>query len=200
MYATTHLETENVKAKKYGIGQSAAKRLIINNGMMKVQRLARNGVGSSDPKRGANMKKPIEERFFSKVTKVESGCHEWTGCIMPNGYGQIRKDGKTAYAHRVAWELEHGKVPEMFVLHKCDNRKCVNPEHLFVGSFDDNMTDMVAKKRQAHGERNGHAKLTKEQVLQIRQEVGLQREIAAKYGVTYSLIGMIRSGRIWKSV
>lgn len=201
MYATTHLEMGNVNAKKYWIGQSAAKRLINVNDMMKVQRLARDGVGSSDPKRGADMKKPIEERFLTKVVVCESGCHEWTGCVMPNGYGQVRHDGKTAYAHRVAWELAHKASPgQQFVLHKCDNRKCVNPDHLFVGTFDDNMADMVSKKRQAHGERNGHAKLTAEQVRKIRTEVGLQREIAARYGVTYSLVGMIRSGRIWKSV
>lgn len=154
----------------------------------------------SGAKCGANMKKPIQERFFSKVKKQVSGCHEWIGFLMPNGYGQFHKDGKTAYAHRVAWEIANGSMPDGFVLHKCDNRKCVNPDHLFVGSFDDNMADMMAKNRQAAGERSGHAKLTKEIVLAIRSEVGLHREIGAKYGVTQSLVSMIRSGRIWKSV
>jgi len=146
------------------------------------------------------MKRPIKERFLEKVVKVSSGCHEWIGCLMPNGYGQFHKDGKTAYAHRVAWEIEHGEEPSEYVLHKCDNRKCVNPEHLFIGSFYDNMNDMVEKGRQAHGEKNHHAKLTKEQVLQIRQEIGTNQEIGEKYGVTRSLISMIRSGRIWKNI
>tara|TARA_R110002126_G_C10385341_1_gene494540 strand:+ start:443 stop:1045 length:603 start_codon:yes stop_codon:yes gene_type:complete len=200
MNATTHLETSNVKAiKSSWIGQSAAKHLIIKSDMMKVQRLARNGVAPSGAKCGASMKRPISDRFFEKVVKSESGCHVWTGCVMPNGYGQFHLNGKTVYAHRVAYELSNG-VPSDFVLHACDNRKCVNPDHLFSGSFDDNMADMVSKKRQAHGERNSRHKLTAIQIKAIRSEVGLQREIASKYGVTASLISMIRSGRIWKSV
>jgi DNA-binding transcriptional regulator YiaG len=200
MYATTHSETNNVNAiKSARIGQSAAKRLIIKHDMMKVQRLARNRVGPSGSKCGANMKRPIADRFFEKVVKSENGCHAWNGCVMPNGYGQVRHNGKTAYAHRVAYELAYG-VPPDFVLHTCDNRKCVNPEHLFSGSFDDNMADMVSKERQCHGERNARHKLTATQVKAIRSEVGLQREIAARYGVTSSLISMIRSGRIWRLV
>jgi len=181
------------------IGQSAAKRLIINSDMMKVQRLAERRSSQVGAKCGASMKRPISERFFEKVSVNENGCHEWTGCIMPNGYGQFHKDGKTAYAHRVAYELANGVAAD-FVLHKCDNRKCVNPGHLFSGTFDDNMADMVAKKRQAHGEKNSHAKLNAEKVKAIRSEVGLHREIGAKYGVTASLVSMIRSGRIWRNV
>jgi len=181
------------------IGQSAAKRLIINSDMMKVQRLAERRSSQVGAKCGASMKRPISERFFEKVSINENGCHEWTGCIMPNGYGQFHKDGKTAYAHRVAYELANGVAAD-FVLHKCDNRKCVNPGHLFSGTFDDNMADMVAKKRQAHGEKNSHAKLNAEKVKAIRSEVGLHREIGAKYGVTASLVSMIRSGRIWRNV
>lgn len=199
MHATTHLETGIVTAKKCWIGQSAAKHLIIDRDMMKVQRLSRKGVRPSGRKCEANVKRPIQDRFFAKVAVRESGCHEWTGSLMPNGYGQIHKDGKTAYAHRVAYELAFGPT-DQFVLHKCDNRKCVNPEHLFAGSFEENMADMVSKGRQAHGDRNGRRKLSSEQVRAIRSEVGLQREIAAKYGVTPSLVAMIRSGRIWRNV
>ena len=199
MHATTHSVTSNVTAKKCWIGQSAAKHRIIDDGTMKVQRLAGNGVGSSGPKCEANVKKSIRERFDEKVAVRENGCHEWTGCLMPNGYGQIQKDGRTAYAHRVAYELAYGPT-DAYVLHKCDNRKCVNPAHLFAGSFADNMMDMVAKKRQAAGDRNGRRKLSSEQVRAIRSEIGLHREIAAKYGVTPGLVSMIRSGRIWRDV
>jgi len=185
--------------KRMVIGQSAAKRLIIKHGMMKVQRLVGNNVEPSGSKSGADMKQPIESRFFAKVKKSDNGCHEWTGSIAPNGYGNFHRDGKTAYAHRVAWELANNTVAA-YVLHTCDNRKCVNPDHLFTGSFNDNMTDMVSKQRQAHGERNGHHKLTADLIRQIRSEIGLQREIAAKYGVTASLVSMIRSGRIWRLV
>jgi hypothetical protein len=181
------------------IGQSAAKHRIVYVTTMKVQRLAGNGVGPSGSKCGASMRQTLEERFFAKIAKNENGCHEWTGHIMPNGYGQMHKDGKTAYAHRVAYDLAFGAVAG-FVLHHCDNRKCVNPEHLFVGTHDDNMQDMVAKSRHAFGDKNGRRKLSAEQVRSIRSEIGLHREIAAKYGVTPSLVSMIRSGRIWRDV
>ena len=120
---------------------------------------------------------------------------------MPNGYGQFHLNGKTAYAHRVAYEIAYGLFPkEAFVMHSCDNRKCVNPAHLSLGTFDLNMADMVDKKRQAHGARNSHAKLAPDQVRAIRSEVGTHTEIAARYGVSQALISMVRSGRIWKHV
>jgi hypothetical protein len=199
MHATTHSETGIVTAKKCWIGQSAAKHLTINCGMMKVQRLAGNGVGPSGPKCGANVKRSIEERFFEKVAVRENGCHEWVGFVMRNGYGQFSMNGKPHYSHRVAYELAYGK-PTDYVLHKCDNRRCVNPEHLFSGSFYDNMADMVTKNRQAAGDRSGRCKLSSEDVKKIRASVGLHREIAAQFGVTPSLVSMIRSGRIWRSV
>ena len=142
----------------------------------------------------------LATRFNAKVEKSPSGCHEWVGCVMPNGYGQISHLGKTAYAHRIAWELANGPTDGLFVLHRCDNRKCVNPDHLFLGTFDENMADMVDKKRQAHGTRNGHAKLTVDQVKRIRAATGKQKEIAREYGVTRPLVSMIRANRIWRHV
>lgn len=150
-------------------------------------------------KRSKHMKS-IEERFSEKVNKTET-CHEWTSCIMPNGYGQFSKDGKAQYAHRVAYEMENGKIEDgLYVLHKCDNRKCVNPEHLFLGTFNDNMNDMTAKKRQAHGENNGHSKLKDNDIRKIREMSGTQKEIAELFGVTRSLISLIKNRKIWKYV
>ena len=186
------------------IGQSAAKRLdtLVNHGMMvKVQRLVRKDVGSSDPKRGGDMKRPLKERFEEKVNVIENGCHEWTGCLAANGYGMLHLNGKTAFAHRVAFELANGQIMDKsYVLHLCDNRKCVNPDHLFLGTFQDNMDDMVSKMRHAVGEKNGHAKLNAEQVREIRAIGGSNTKTAAVYGVTPGLVSMIRSGRIWKHV
>jgi len=146
-------------------------------------------------------KRDLKERFHEKVAVAESGCHEWQGCVMKNGYGQINNEGKAAYAHRVAYELENGLLPKgSFVLHSCDNRKCVNPAHLFAGTFQDNMDDMVSKLRQPHGMKNGHAKLSDEQVKEIRSATGTHREIAARFSVSQPLVSMIRSGRIWKHV
>lgn len=120
---------------------------------------------------------------------------------MPNGYGQIHLNGKTAYAHRVAYELANGPIEDgLYVLHSCDNRKCVNPSHLSLGTFDDNMADMVSKSRQAHGEKNSHAKLTASQVLEIRSAIGTHQEIGKLYGVSQPLVTMIRTGRIWRNV
>lgn len=120
---------------------------------------------------------------------------------MPNGYGQFHLNGKTAYAHRVAYEIANGTFPrEAFVMHSCDNRKCVNPAHLSLGTFDENMADMVEKRRQAHGSKNSHAKLTPDQVRAIRSEIGTHKEIAQRYGVVQPLVTMIRNGRIWKHV
>jgi hypothetical protein len=140
-------------------------------------------------------KRPTKERFLEKVVEQPSGCHEWSGCLMPNGYGQFHLNGKTAYAHRVAYELANGPFPkEAFVMHSCDNRKCVNPAHLSLGTFDANMADMVEKSRQAHGAKNGRAKLTPDQVRAIRLEVGTHKEIGERYGVGQPLV------TIWKHI
>lgn len=128
-------------------------------------------------------------------------CHEWRGTRMPNGYGQIHRNGKTAYAHRVAWELKHGPITDgLYVLHRCDNRRCVNPDHLFLGTFDENMADMVAKRRQAHSSRNGHAKLSENDVREIRSSNDLQAVLAKRFGVSQSIVSMVRSGKIWRYV
>jgi len=120
---------------------------------------------------------------------------------MPNGYGQVHLDGRTAYAHRVVWELVNGPVPKgAFVLHTCDNRRCVNPAHLWLGTYLDNIHDMTAKLRHAHGTRNGHAKLTVAEVKSIRRMIGTHTEIAACFGVSQPLVSMIKTGRIWRHV
>lgn len=145
-------------------------------------------------------RKTLVERFFDK-TKENNGCLEWTSWLLPNGYGQFHKDRKTVLAHRVAWELKNGDIPVgMFILHKCDNRKCVNHEHLFLGTFNENMLDMVSKDRHARGTRNGHAKLTNAQVIKIRSTIGTHKAIAEVFGVSQALVTMIRNGRIWRHI
>lgn len=90
------------------------------------------------------------ERFWSKVDiQGLNDCWEWTASIKDTGYGQIRINYKTLRAHRVSWEINYGEIPEnMCVLHTCDNRKCVNPKHLWLGDKFDNMQDMSKKGRQ----------------------------------------------------
>jgi hypothetical protein len=102
---------------------------------------------------------PLSERFLKKVKKFQDGCWEWTGATNTKGYGQIRVGEKkgNALAHRVAWFLEYGKWPELHVLHRCDNSKCVRISHLFEGTQKDNMMDASIKGR-IHGLRHVYAR------------------------------------------
>ena len=106
--------------------------------------------------------------------------------------------GKYTATSRAVWEECFGPIPKgLFVLHKCDNPKCVNPEHLFLGTQKDNMEDKTRKGRQARGTRHGMAKLGESQVLAIRKSRGSATAIAVQFGVSATHVGRIRSGRSW---
>ena len=99
----------------------------------------------------------MNARFHSKIRiDPQTGCHVWTGSIDPHGYGRIMINRKLRLAHRLGWELANGPIPSgLNILHRCDNRPCVNPEHLFLGTHQDNTADMVAKGRSRNIPRNG---------------------------------------------
>lgn len=100
-------------------------------------------------------KKNKESRFWCKVRKT-AGCWFWIAARFQQGYGVFQDEGKALRAHRVSWEMAHGKIPAgMHVLHTCDNPSCVRPDHLFIGTNADNMRDRDSKGRQAKGERHG---------------------------------------------
>ncbi len=100
---------------------------------------------------------------------IDTGCWEYQANFYYNGYAHIKFKNKTYNAHRFSYELHNGPIcDDLCVLHKCDNRKCINPEHLFLGSRDDNMKDMVSKNRQAKGISNGSSKLSEQEVIEIK--------------------------------
>jgi hypothetical protein len=131
-------------------------------------------------------------------------CWPWVGALIANGYGHFYTGGKAVLAHRAVYELTHGTSPENFcVCHSCDNRSCVNPAHLFLGTHADNSRDMSAKGRAAAGERSGVNKVTTEDVREIRRlaaEGHRQRDIAARFGIVQSNVGMIVRRETWRHV
>ena len=95
-----------------------------------------------------NVRVPLVDRMAKHTAARPNGCQEWTGSHDRKGYGRIKANGKNQAAHRVAWELAFGAIPDgLFVLHRCDNPPCVKPAHLFLGTNAVNMADCVAKGR-----------------------------------------------------
>jgi len=113
----------------------------------------------------------IEDLFFKYVTTTWDGCWEWIGSKNPKGYGCFRVRGTLKPAHRVAYDLFVGIIPEgLRVLHKCDNRACVNPKHLWLGTNQDNTNDMISKGRD--NLRTQQKYFTREEKLAAHREVG----------------------------
>lgn len=146
--------------------------------------------------------RPIEDRFWEKVTKT-STCWLWNGALLPNGYGQFGAQAigmrGSALAHRVAYYLANKTLPPgLCVLHTCDNRRCVNPSHLVLGTNQDNTDDMMQKGRdRVKGERHKNHKLTETQVAAIKADSRFQRTIAKEYGVSQALVSALKNGKRW---
>lgn len=147
--------------------------------------------------------RPVAERFWEKVDK-SGDCWIWTACKQQFGYGKfvVHKGDSPRTAHRLAYEMEIGQIPEgMQVLHRCDNPSCVKPDHLFTGTQLDNMRDMHAKGRWRYkprdqtGERNPNSILTDKQVAALLSDLSNGQgpvSVARKYGIKYQTLWAIR--------
>lgn len=159
--------------------------------------------------------KQTAESFWARVKKDprnRNGCWEWQGALNSTGYGNVVWHGRVYTTHRVAaWLTELIDDPAApknrrgsgFVLHKCDNRKCCNPSHFFLGTFGDNQKDAYTKKRRAQprGQHHTNAKLTNAQARAIRDAYAkgsVQTELAVRYGVSQRVISLIVRGESYQ--
>lgn len=138
------------------------------------------------------------EEFKSRyLVNSKSGCHEWIGKVAIRGYPVFSIAGKQQLGHRLIWEHENGPIPDgMCICHKCDNRRCVNMDHLFLGTRGDNNRDMYAKKRNV----KAMAKLTPEQVREIFYASGTLQALGKIYNISITQIWAIKRRREWRDV
>lgn len=153
------------------------------------------------------------DKFLQLVSpEPNTGCWIWAGHYFKSGYGCFAKfKFKGRKAHRASWVVHHGEIPDgMYVCHKCDNKYCVNPDHLFLGTAKDNIQDYWRKGKgkapkqeswqKARGIRHGRSKLSEEQVFFIKTNYASNKELAKMFGVDASLIYLIRKGKIWRHI
>jgi HNH endonuclease len=143
-------------------------------------------------------------RFIDKV-KIENECWIWCGYIAKHGYGVSTYRSKSTLVHRLSWILFRGNlVKDLDVCHHCDNPKCVNPDHLFLGTAKDNIKDCFNKKRKSHvGEKHPGAKLTEKDVLEIfelRKNGWTHQKISDRFKIRQGTVSQILYRRIWKHV
>lgn len=156
---------------------------------------------------GQSFRLPLRERFEAKVDRSPGlgpggSCHEWTGALSGKGYGAIQINGQAVGAHRVSYSLANGSIPDdLFVLHRCDNRQCVNPDHLFLGTAADNMQDKANKDRcnAPKGEAHWGAKITADDASAIFADERPYSVIAKEYGISYAAVRNIKLRQSWRS-
>lgn len=139
------------------------------------------------------------------IVNPESGCWEWQKATTDGkwGYGVLKRSQKQRRAHRVSYALWRGldvddpSIKDLFICHKCDNPPCCNPEHLFPGTPEDNLKDASRKKRMIWGSASHYAKLSEEQVKEIRLSNDTHASLGINYGVSREAIGRIKRNETW---
>lgn len=178
------------------------------------------------PREEIKLTKNQERNFWDKVDKQSlNGCWLWIGAKARRGYGSFKIGRRQLGAHRISYLHHMGPIPEgigyhgLCVCHHCDNPSCVNPDHLFLGTHEDNMIDCLRKKRfasgdnngmrimpekRSFGESNGCSKLTSEKVLTIRCAYSAggvtQRSLCAQFGISYSQMSAIINRKRWAHI
>ena len=145
---------------------------------------------------------PIVKEFYSHIVMLhEDGCWNFDK-IGSQGYGYLYIKGRQYRAHRLAWRIFQGSWPTKCVLHRCDDRSCVRPDHLFEGTKGDNNRDTAQKGRTSKGEEHWNSKLNSSKVREIKELKGTttQQKIALKFGVDRITISKIHLGRIWRDI
>jgi len=173
------------------------------NSFTRIPSKMRERTACSHPCFARLLSRPLQERFWEKVEKTDS-CWLWRGKLNSKGYGLLADEvGRFRTTHRLVWQFTFGDIPpKMCVCHKCDNRQCVSPDHLFLGTLAENNQDRTAKGRTNRGSAVHFAKLTESQVTEIRQKFRLKQatphELADAYGIKYSAMYSILNGQNWK--
>ena len=152
----------------------------------------------------------IASRFWRYAVVAPGECWPWGGCRNNRGYGRLNQHGGQIYAHRLSWLIHRGPIPAgLFVMHRCDNPPCCNPDHLQLGTAKDNSQDAARKGRldgrpnKKWGEEVGNSKLTAAQVHEIRRlraEGVCRRPIAVRFGVSMKRISEITTGKAWRGI
>lgn len=144
--------------------------------------------------------------FYGRWVVMDDGCWNYLGTPCTNGYPQFHMRGVAYMANRISWEFHKGPIPDgKWVLHTCDNRMCVNPDHLFIGDRQDNINDMHNKRRAVNqvGDKNHNSKLYSTDVKKIKDQLAQGKtcaELAKEYNVSWTTIKFIKTGKTWANI
>lgn len=140
------------------------------------------------------MSKTVHEKLLNKLDIIDQ-CWMWTGSKNPAGYGMVQIGSKIKLAHRAMYEVYRGPIPDNLVIrHRCDNPGCCNPNHLIVGTRQENIKDIDDRGRRPKGSNHWKCKLTEQQLTEIKYDTRRQVDIAAEYGITQAHVSLIKKG------